>query len=287
MSVGATAAAAARPADAGCDLRGAAARATDAVLRRADTLRHDARGSGLHAGQSARSGCAVRLGRGSACPSMSAIEWKKRFGVDILDGIGSTEMLHIFLSNQPGKLRYGTSGVAVPGYDARIVDENGRGRGRRRAWRAFGARYRPRRTATGTSARSRAAPSRASGPAPATSICASRMASIAICGRNDDMFKVSGLWVSPFDVESRADHASAPCWKRRRAEGRRRRAAAAEGVHHAEGRRQRHGRRAAARALKEHVKQQIGMWKYPRWIEFVDSLPKTATGKIQRFKLRE
>ena len=60
-----------------------------------------------------------------ALPEHVGTEWKKRFGVDILDGLGSTEMLHIFVSNQPGKLRYGTSGIAVPGYDLRIVDDKG------------------------------------------------------------------------------------------------------------------------------------------------------------------
>jgi 4-hydroxybenzoate-CoA ligase len=104
------------------------------------------------------------------------------------------------------------------------------------------------------------------------------------CGRSDDMFKVSGIWVSPFEVESALithpavlEAAVVPeadpegllkpkAFVVLRADTR------ADGLHE---------------ALKEHVKQKIGPWKYPRWIDVVDSLPKTATGKIQRFKLRD
>ena len=105
------------------------------------------------------------------------------------------------------------------------------------------------------------------------------------CGRNDDMFKVSGLWVSPFDVESALiSHPAvleAAVVAKEDDDGLLR----PKAYRDAEGRRE--GRRRRLReALKEHVKQQIGMWKYPRWIDFVESLPKTATGKIQRFKLR-
>src|SRR5262245_40515126 len=105
------------------------------------------------------------------------------------------------------------------------------------------------------------------------------------CGRNDDMFKVSGLWVSPFDVESAlGSHASvleAAVIAKEDSDGLLRPKAFVTLKDGAQ------GGDALREALKEHVKQQIGMWKYPRWIEFVDSLPKTATGKIQRFKLRD
>ena len=173
-------------------VRGAAARAADALLRRADALRRDAGGSGLHAGERLAAAALVRLGRRRRCPSMSALEWKRRFGVDILDGIGSTEMLHIFVSNRPGELRYGTSGKPVPGYEAaHRRRERARTCRTARLGELSGARRRPRRTATGTSARRRAAPSRASGRAPATNTCASRTAMYRYCGRTDDMFKVS------------------------------------------------------------------------------------------------
>ena len=104
------------------------------------------------------------------------------------------------------------------------------------------------------------------------------------CGRSDDMFKVSGIWVSPFEVESAlithpavleaavVPEADPEGLLKPKAFVVVRAAAEIAGLQE---------------ALKEHVKQKIGVWKYPRWIEFVESLPKTATGKIQRFKLRE
>ena len=105
-------------------------------------------------------------------------------------------------------------------------------------------------------------------------------------GRTDDMFKVSGIWVSPFEVESALIGHAAGAGGRRGAEGGRRRAAKAQGLHRPEAR-QDARRNGLPEELKEHVKAKAGIWKYPRWIEFVDGLPKTATGKIQRFKLRE
>ncbi len=136
-----------------------------------------------------------------ALPEHVGTEWKKRFGVDILDGIGSTEMLHIFISNQPGKLRYGTTGVAVAGYELRIVDDKGADvpdgelgellvRGPTAAEGYWNQREKTRRTFEGEWTR--------------TGDIYVRDADgmYRYCGRNDDMFKVSGLWVSPFDVES-------------------------------------------------------------------------------------
>ena len=219
-----------------------------------------------------------------ALPEHVGTEWKKRFGVDILDGLGSTEMLHIFLSNQPGRLRYGTSGVAVPGYDLRLVDERNADvadgelgellvRGPTAAEGYWNQRAKSRRTFEGEWTR--------------TGDIYVRDADgmYRYCGRNDDMFKVSGLWVSPFDVESALiSHPAvleAAVVAKDDDDGLPRPKAFVTLKDGA-------ARDAALReALKEHVKQQIGMWKYPRWIEFVDSLPKTATGKIQRFKLRD
>jgi 4-hydroxybenzoate-CoA ligase len=219
-----------------------------------------------------------------ALPEHVGTEWKKRFGVDILDGLGSTEMLHIFLSNQPGKLRYGTSGTAVPGYDLRLVDDKGADlpdgepgellvRGPTAADGYWNQREKSRRTFEGEWTR--------------TGDIYVRDADgmYRYCGRNDDMFKVSGLWVSPFDVESALiSHPSvleAAVVAKEDNDGLLRPKAFVtlkDGAKHDD---------ALRDGLKEHVKQQVGMWKYPRWIEFVDSLPKTATGKIQRFKLRD
>jgi 4-hydroxybenzoate-CoA ligase len=106
----------------------------------------------------------------------------------------------------------------------------------------------------------------------------------AYCGRADDMFKVSGVWVSPFELEAAlAEH---PCVQ----------AAAVVAGEDADGLlkpkafvvlREGAARQGLEVALKEHVKKSVGMWKYPRWIVFVDALPMTATGKVQRFRLRD
>ena len=134
---------------------------------------------------------------------MSATNWKKRFGVDILDGVGSTEMLHIFLSNHPASIRYGTSGVPVPGYDVRLVNEHGAEVADGEVGELLVRRRHRRRRATGTSAAR--AGSTFEGDWTRTGdkyVARCRTAATRFCGRTDDMFKVSGIWVSPFEVES-------------------------------------------------------------------------------------
>jgi 4-hydroxybenzoate-CoA ligase len=219
-----------------------------------------------------------------ALPEHVGTEWRKRFGVDILDGLGSTEMLHIFVSNQAGKLRYGTSGIAVPGYDLRIVDDKGADvadgelgellvRGPSAAEGYWNQREKTRRTFAGEWTHT------------GDIYVRDPDGMYRYCGRNDDMFKVSGLWVSPFDVESALiSHPSvleAAVVAKEDNDGLLRPKAYVTLKDGAK------GDEPLRDTLKEHVKQQIGMWKYPRWIDFVESLPKTATGKIQRFKLRD
>ena len=233
-----------------------------------------------------RGGSRLRIctSAGEALPESVGNSWKSRFGVDILDGVGSTELLHIFLSNAPGDIKYGSSGKPVPGYKVRLVNEAGAdvadgevgellvdapsaGEG------YWNQRSKSRQTFEGHWTRT------------GDKYIRDADGRYTFCGRSDDMFKVSGIWVSPFEVESALithpavlEAAVVP-------------EADPEGLAEAE------GVRGAARrtrktdglhdALKEHVKQKIGPWKYPRWIDVVDSLPKTATGKIQRFKLRD
>jgi len=219
---------------------------------------------------------------GEGLPEHIGLEWKKRFGVDIYDGVGSTEMLHIFLGNYPGKLRYGTSGVPIPGYEARLIDEQGREvpegeigelsvRGTTAADGYWNQREKTRRTFEGEWTRT------------GDKYVREQDGFYRICGRTDDMFKVSGQWVSPFEVESALithprvlECAIVP---KQDADGLLKPKAfiVLKGE----------GGMPGETELQEHVKRQVGPWKYPRWIEFVDGLPKTATGKIQRFKLRD
>ncbi|MCP3475006.1 benzoate-CoA ligase family protein [Bradyrhizobium sp. CCGUVB1N3] len=237
------------------------------------------------AGKQERGGNKLRIctSAGEALPESVGNAWKARFGVDILDGVGSTELLHIFLSNAPGDIKYGSSGKPVPGYAVRLVNEAGQdvpdgevgellvdapsaGEG------YWNQRHKSRRTFEGPWTRT------------GDKYVRDAEGRYTFCGRSDDMFKVSGIWVSPFEVESALITHPAVL------------EAAVVPEADPEGLLKpkafvvlRPGAKTSdlQETLKEHVKQKIGPWKYPRWIDVVESLPKTATGKIQRFKLRE
>lgn len=223
------------------------------------------------------------ISAGEALPAEIGRRWQSLFGVDILDGVGSTEMLHIFLSNCPGDVQYGTSGVAVPGYEVKCVDENGEQiapgavgellvRGESSAEGYWNQREKTRQTFEGEWTRT------------GDKYEIDEKGRYIYCGRTDDMFKVSGIWVSPFEVEQALiSHESVL-------------EAAVVAAQDEDGLekpkafivlQQTSNPDGLEAALKEHVKDKIGKWKYPRWVEFVSDLPKTATGKIQRFKLRE
>lgn len=228
-------------------------------------------------------GLRLCISAGEALPADVGQKFKALVGADILDGVGSTEMLHIFLSNAVDNLEYGTSGVAVPGYELRLVDEAGAEvapgevgellvKGDSAADGYWNQRDKSRATFEGVWTRTgdkyeRRADGR-----------------YIYCGRTDDMFKVSGIWVSPFEVEQAISAHDAVLESAvvamRDADGLEKPKAfvvlkdhsAADGF---DGQ------------IKDFVKDRIGKWKYPRWVDVVPDLPKTATGKIQRFKLRE
>jgi len=223
----------------------------------------------------------VSTSAGEGLPKHIGEAWKARFGSDILDGIGSTEMLHIFLSNRPGDVRYGTTGKRVEGYELRLLAEDGTPV----ADGEDGALW-------------------VSGPTAAAGYWNQREKSLATfhgpwtrtgdnyvrdkdgyytySGRSDDMLKVGGIWVSPFEVESAlATHPAVL-------------EAAVIGAEDPDGLVKpkafvvrKPGAEVVETELKAFVKDRIAPFKYPRWIVFVTELPKTATGKIQRFKLRD
>lgn len=220
---------------------------------------------------------------GEALPEQIGKSWKARFDVDILDGVGSTELLHIFLSSAPGDVVYGTSGVAVGGYDLRLVDERG---GEVAAGEIGELLVRAPSAAEGYWNQREKSRSTFEGEWTRTGDKYTRDAAgrYTYCGRTDDMFKVSGQWVSPFEVESAlVSHPSileAAVIAKEDSDGLTKPKAfivLKAGV----------DRSGIEAVLKEHVQSRVGAWKYPRWIEIVESLPKTATGKIQRFKLRD
>ncbi|MCW5658038.1 MAG: benzoate-CoA ligase family protein [Burkholderiaceae bacterium] len=233
-----------------------------------------------------RSDVALRLcsSAGEALPSELGQRFQAHFGCEVIDGIGSTEMLHIFLSNRPGDVHYGSTGRPVPGYTIELRGDDGRPV----ADGEVGDLY-------------------ISGPSAALMYWANREKSNATfqgawtksgdkyvrnadgtytyAGRSDDMLKVSGQYVSPFEVEATlAQHPAVL-------------EAAVIGIANAEGLTRakafvvlKPGHDAGAALedeLKTFVKNKLAPHKYPRQIEFLAELPKTATGKIQRFRLRE
>jgi benzoate-CoA ligase len=236
-----------------------------------------------HPALPARRDVALRLvsSAGEALPADLGERFTAHFGTDIVDGIGSTEMLHIFLSNRPGQVRYGTTGWPVPGYDIELRGDDGRPvadgdtgdlyiQGPSAALMYWGNREKSRETFQGGWTRS------------GDKYIRNADGSYTYCGRSDDMLKVSGVYVSPFEVEATLVQHPAVL------------EAAVIGVPDAEGLTKtkafvvlKDGAQATDAELKAFVKDKLAPYKYPRLIEFVTELPKTATGKIQRFKLRE
>src|SRR5688572_13902544 len=225
---------------------------------------------------------------GEALPEDVGKRWLDRYGVDILDGIGSTEMLHNFLSNRAGQVRYGTTGKPVPGYACKIVDDDGlpvkRGEmgellinGPTSAMMYWNNREQSRSTFLGEWTRS------------GDKYVEDKDGYFVYCGRRDDMLKVSGLYVSPFEVEAalqtHADvlEAAVVAWPDGDGLIKPKAFVVLKSPENAAGP---SASDAMSRALQDHVKTKLAPYKYPRWVEFRAELPKTATGKIQRFKLR-
>ncbi len=217
------------------------------------------------------------ISAGEALPSDIGRRWSERYGADILDGLGSTEMLHIFLSNRPGEVKYGTTGKPVPGYDIRLVGDDGeviktpgemgelQVRGPTSAMMYWNNRDQSRTTFLGEWTRS------------GDKYVEDETGYYVYCGRRDDMLKVSGMYVSPFEVEgvlqSHPDvlEAAVVGWPDTDALIKPKAfvvlktpsLACAE----------------FAQRLQDECRQKLAVYKYPRWIEFRTELPKTATGK--------
>ncbi len=226
----------------------------------------------------------LAISAGEALPAHLAERWRAQAGAEVLDGIGSTEMFQTFLSNRQNDVRYGTTGKPVPGYDLSIVDEHGHRvadgeigelivRGPTAGEGYWNQRAKSRRTFVGEWTHT------------GDKFFRDAEGYYHYCGRTDDMFKVSGMWVSPFEVEAAlASHEAVL-------------EAAVIGKEDTDGlikpkafivlRNGYAANEGLIETLRVHVKACAGPWKYPRWIDFRPDLPRTATGKIQRFKLRE
>jgi benzoate-CoA ligase len=223
------------------------------------------------------------ISAGEALPAQIAKTWKEKTGVEILDGIGSTEMLHIFLSNRPNDLRYGTTGKPVQGYELRLVDEQGEPvkpgelgelqiSGPTSAACYWNNREKSRSTFNGGWTKS------------GDKYTQDKDGYYVYGGRSDDMLKVSGIYVSPAEVEAAlVGHEAVLEAAVVGAEDENRLIKPKAFIVLKPGN---PGSDALKAALQQHVKDKLAPYKYPRWIEFLPELPKTATGKIQRFKLR-
>lgn len=231
----------------------------------------------------AREAVALRMcsSAGEALPGEIAQRFKHHFGCEIVDGIGSTEMLHIFLSNRPGDIRYGTTGRPVEGYEIELRGEDGKPvpvgevgdlyiKGPSAAVMYWGN---PEKTAETFHEGWTKSGDKYSRDAEGY---------YTYAGRSDDMLKVSGIYVSPFEVEATLMQHPAVL------------ETAVIGKQDADGLTKtkafvvrKEGQSVSEDELKAFVKERLAPYKYPRFIEFVDELPKTATGKIQRFRLRE
>ena len=223
------------------------------------------------------------ISAGEPLPSDLLARWQSKFGVDILDGLGTTEMLHIFVSNRPDEITPGSTGRVVPGYQIRLINDNNEicapgemgvleVSGPSSALMYWGQRQKTKDTFRGSWTRT------------GDNYFISEEGVMTYGGRNDDMLKVGGIYVSPFEVEAALIKHEAVL------------EAAVVGNNDHDGlvkpkgfivlNKNFAGSDELASELINFVKTNLAEYKYPRWIEFLDELPKTATGKIQRFKLR-
>ena len=255
---------------------------SDAVLLGPDALR-DAAGA-------PRPGARLRpvqhpaaVSAGEALPPALFERFRERFGVEILDGIGSTEILHIFISNRPGRVRPGSSGLLVPGYEARLLDEHGQPvpagelgdlvvRGDSTCAFYWNRHEQTKDTISGHWIRT------------GDKYRQDADGFFWFAGRSDDMLKVGGIWVSPAEVEHLLlEH---PAVQACGVTGREDQDGLIKPVAHVVPCPGVEAGSVLVAELQRFARQRLAEYKRPRWIEFVDALPLTATGKVQRFKLR-
>lgn len=225
----------------------------------------------------------ICLSSGEPLPPALFHQWKDRFGVELLDVVGSTEATHDFLANRPGRAKAGSSGEVTPAFEAKIVDDEGHEvpvgevgnlmvKGDANAPYYWNKHEQTKKTMQGEWLKT------------GDTYYRDEEGYYWYCGRSDDMFKVGGLWVSPIEIENTLlEHAAVL-------------EAAVIGNEDADGlvkpkayillKSEFQGSTQLQADLQSYVKSKLAPYKYPRWVEFVEDLPKTVTGKIQRFRLR-
>jgi benzoate-CoA ligase family protein len=225
----------------------------------------------------------ICVSAGEPLPPSTMKGWKQRYNLDILDGIGSSEATHIFISNRMGDIKEGSTGKVVPGYEVKIADDGGRPlppnevgelfvKGDSLAHCYWNLHEENKRRFIGEWFKT------------GDKYYQDESGYFWYCGRSDDMIKAGGIWVSPIEIENvilQHDAISE---------------VAVIGIPNTEGLEKpkafivlKSGHEPSEelkKELQQFVKKNLASYKYPRSIEFIDELPKTATGKIQRFKLR-
>ena len=228
----------------------------------------------------------VRYGisAGEALPAALFHRFKERFGVEILDAIGSTEVLHMFIANRPGAVRPGSSGLIIPGYEARVVDEDDEPakpgeignlliKSDSTCSHYWNQHEKSKSTIEGHWIRT------------GDKYYQDADGYFWYAGRSDDMLKCSGVWVSPIEIEAvLIEH---PAVQEAAVIGRKDEDELLKPAAYVLLKNGSTGTADLARELQEFVLSRLPVFKRPRWVEFVDELPKTATGKLQRYKLRE
>jgi benzoate-CoA ligase len=225
----------------------------------------------------------ICLSSGEPLPPVLFHQWQEKFGLELLDVVGSTEATHDFLANRPGQAKPGSSGQVTPAFEAKIVDDEGREvpvgevgyllvKGDANSPYYWNKHEQTKRTMLGEWLKT------------GDTYYRDEDGFYWYCGRSDDMLKVGGLWVSPIEVENvLLEHGSVL-------------EVAVTGQADVDGlikpkayvvlKSEYPPSESLKEELQSSVKNKLAPYKYPRWIEFVDELPKTVTGKIQRFRLR-
>jgi benzoate-CoA ligase family protein len=224
------------------------------------------------------------ISAGESLPAPLCERFKERFGIEILDALGSTETLQMVISNRPGEVRPGSSGKIIPGYEAKLVDESGREvehgeigslliKGDSTCAGYWNQHEKTKQTFEGHWFRT------------GDKYYQDDDGYFWYAGRADDLFKVNGRWLSPAEVESAL--IAHPAVLEAAVVAREDDSQLTKPAAYIVIRQNFLPSDELTRELQDWVMQKIGAYKRPRWIEFLPELPKTATGKLQRFKLRE
>ena len=226
----------------------------------------------------------LALSAGEALPATVFEKWLNRTGITILDGIGSTEVLHVFVSNRPGDIRPGTSGRPVPGFEVKIVGKQDEELGPNEIGVLMVKAQSNARCYWNNPAKT-ATTMRGEWLYTGDMYYVDNDGYYTNAGRGDDMLKVGAMWCSPIEIENKLlEH---PKVREAAVVGRPDDDGLVKPAAHIVLKNAADATDETVEDLKQHCKATLAGYKYPRWFTFINQLPKTSTGKIQRFRLRD